>query len=521
MRRGKHVDSIAKLKGLLAMCAEIRVRCSPLWLQAAGPALGPPPAPPPHTSAASDAAGLLPASRVLELQEECLADDVDVDLDIACRWSEEEVRAFFESGGRDVPSGSGHAGASLGAGGADAGAGAGAGAGSVGSGGFGSTSGGSAVVEEGAAREDLLIVPLFSWYDYGWDTEPELPGQQPHSDLKTASDFQWTRWSEPELRDYNPCTGLAPTGALASFFGGLNRTVIRRIAREAPIQAPLDGHLPERPPPERRLSGRSTFRLYHGGGTQDGATPSEISGTTPKPPQRSSPERFLAEVDLDTFCTRLPGARPHTRTHAHYCPEAYSPHTRTHSLGTLLLTSDATLLLTSAPVLFSAGGRTWRESFEEDVSLEPSASRAITRQRGGGPFVISCSHFLPRQELLPEKRLLRFPSLSKIAGSAVLGEQVQELRPDVHVFGHTHLPWDATLGGVRYVQWPLGNPKEHADPTLVKGTSVVGSFMKVYDGADGGEAPEHFTTFCAHYAEFERDLSKTELAPYVLPFSKS
>ena len=42
--------------------------------------------------------------------------------------------------------------------------------------------------------------------------------------------------------------------------------------------------------------------------------------------------------------------------------------------------------------------------------------------------------------------------------------------------------------------------------------------MKVYDGLEGGEAPEHFTTFGAHYAEFERDLSKTECAPHTMQF---
>ena len=59
------------------------------------------------------------------------------------------------------------------------------------------------------------------------------------------------------------------------------------------------------------------------------------------------------------------------------------------------------------------------------------------------------------------------------------------------------------------------SPQEHADPS-VKGTGLVGTFMRVYDGTDGGECPEHFTMFGAHYAEFERDLIKTELAPYVM-----
>ena len=37
------------------------------------------------------------------------------------------------------------------------------------------------------------------------------------------------------------------------------------------------------------------------------------------------------------------------------------------------------------------------------------------------------------------------------------------LQPDVHVFGHTHFGWDATLDGTRYVQACLAYPRERRD----------------------------------------------------------
>jgi hypothetical protein len=46
-----------------------------------------------------------------------------------------------------------------------------------------------------------------------------------------------------------------------------------------------------------------------------------------------------------------------------------------------------------------------------------------------------------RLELLPEKRFLFFPNLAKVVGSTLLGERVEALRPDVHIFGHTHFGW--------------------------------------------------------------------------------
>ena len=51
------------------------------------------------------------------------------------------------------------------------------------------------------------------------------------------------------------------------------------------------------------------------------------------------------------------------------------------------------------------------------------------------------------QELLPEKRFLYFPLLARVAGSEPLAGRVAALRPDIHLFGHTHFSWDATLHG--------------------------------------------------------------------------
>lgn len=74
--------------------------------------------------------------------------------------------------------------------------------------------------------------------------------------------------------------------------------------------------------------------------------------------------------------------------------------------------------------------------------------------------VISFSHFLPLPALLPEKRFLFFPNLAKAAGSAPLGARVAALGPDIHGFGHSHFAWDASVGGTRFLQAPLGAPAE-------------------------------------------------------------
>lgn len=55
-------------------------------------------------------------------------------------------------------------------------------------------------------------------------------------------------------------------------------------------------------------------------------------------------------------------------------------------------------------------------------------------------------------ELLPEKRFLFYPHLTKMVGSDALAQRVRRLRPTVHVFGHTHIEWDAEEDGIRYIQ---------------------------------------------------------------------
>jgi predicted phosphodiesterase len=74
--------------------------------------------------------------------------------------------------------------------------------------------------------------------------------------------------------------------------------------------------------------------------------------------------------------------------------------------------------------------------------------------------VISFSHFLPRRDLLPPVRHLRFKSLPAVAGSAALDEQIRRLRSTVHVFGHSHINYDCVIDGVRYVQNALAYPHQ-------------------------------------------------------------
>lgn len=65
---------------------------------------------------------------------------------------------------------------------------------------------------------------------------------------------------------------------------------------------------------------------------------------------------------------------------------------------------------------------------------------------------ISFSHFVPRTELVPPVDVLNFKGLPAVAGSLGIEAQLRRVRSAVHVFGHTHIPVDRVIDGVRYVQ---------------------------------------------------------------------
>ena len=68
-------------------------------------------------------------------------------------------------------------------------------------------------------------------------------------------------------------------------------------------------------------------------------------------------------------------------------------------------------------------------------------------------------------------------------GSLYLQKRVDALRPDLHVFGHTHFGYDLCVEGVRYVQAPLSMSSER----LARGTTVA-----LGDFPDGLPAPHPF-----------------------------
>ncbi len=131
------------------------------------------------------------------------------------------------------------------------------------------------------------------------------------------------------------------------------------------------------------------------------------------------------------------------------------------------------------PTATSAGGRRGWSGWTG--ASWPSTSRTCGRYDAP---VVSFSHFVPRTELLPAVSWLRFKGLPLVAGSVEIDAQVRRLGAAVHVYGHTHIPDDRMLDGVRYVQNHL----------RAEGSGEGGLLKRVWD--DGVNEPPPGPLFC-------------------------
>ena len=74
--------------------------------------------------------------------------------------------------------------------------------------------------------------------------------------------------------------------------------------------------------------------------------------------------------------------------------------------------------------------------------------------------LISFSHFLPRLDVMPAQIPEHRRRVYPVLGSVQLGEQVKRLRPDIHVYGHSHVNQSVTLDGISYINNAFAYPDE-------------------------------------------------------------
>ena len=75
-------------------------------------------------------------------------------------------------------------------------------------------------------------------------------------------------------------------------------------------------------------------------------------------------------------------------------------------------------------------------------------------------FIITFSHFLPRVDIMPSIIPKDNYKLHPVLGSAKIEAQIRELKPDIHVFGHSHVNLKKEVEGTVYINNAFGYPYE-------------------------------------------------------------
>ncbi|MFT4929166.1 MAG: putative phosphodiesterase [Phenylobacterium sp.] len=74
--------------------------------------------------------------------------------------------------------------------------------------------------------------------------------------------------------------------------------------------------------------------------------------------------------------------------------------------------------------------------------------------------LISFSHFLPRIDLMPPFIPQMYRYIYPALGSDLLEKQIRVLKPDIHVYGHSHLNRNVVVDGIQYINNAFGYPSE-------------------------------------------------------------
>lgn len=73
---------------------------------------------------------------------------------------------------------------------------------------------------------------------------------------------------------------------------------------------------------------------------------------------------------------------------------------------------------------------------------------------------ISFSHFLPCIDVMPDLIPPSMRKLYPVLGTTQLARLIGEIRPDIHVYGHSHVNRDVMIDGVNYINNAFAYPHE-------------------------------------------------------------
>lgn len=371
-----------------------------------------------------------------------------------------------------------------------------------------------------ACINGLWIVPLLSWYHKSWDREPDLAGAAPAHKMMT--DFHVCTWPDPGLNAHDT--------SLAEYFDAMNDEPLQPVLaalQQAQQQA-------QQQQDQAQQQGQQEMQQQQYKRHKDQAQQQDVQqqqDQAQQPQQHRELDTVGAAIQLGARIAEVSGAgtTAAVRNSASEAPAAAAAPAAAvgGGGGSAMPGGDGPAGMAGAALPVPAHDRGPASApHGSDAGIGagdlPAANTVANGQANGHaaaanpqrPPLITFSHFLPYQELLPEKRMLRHPNLAKAVGSDPLADRIAALQPDCHVFGHTHFGWDARLPTspspqTRFVQCPLAYPPERTKRGM-------GSWKPklIWDSAYGGITPQADSFWSSVYAQRPRDPGNLQPAPW-------
>lgn len=102
----------------------------------------------------------------------------------------------------------------------------------------------------------------------------------------------------------------------------------------------------------------------------------------------------------------------------------------------------------------------WKDNYTEKEVTEYFVNMNEQHLDITNDHIITFSHFLPRIDLMPgfipPKRRFIYPAL----GSQLIEQQIRKIKPNIHIYGHSHVNRNIRLEGIQYINNAFGYPRE-------------------------------------------------------------
>jgi predicted phosphodiesterase len=103
----------------------------------------------------------------------------------------------------------------------------------------------------------------------------------------------------------------------------------------------------------------------------------------------------------------------------------------------------------------------WPQGFTEKKVTDHFSALNVKEIDLVADTVITYSHFLPRIDLMPEFIPSAKKLLYPVLGSAKLDDELRKLKPNIHVYGHSHVNRHVNIEGISYINHAFGYPSEN------------------------------------------------------------